>query len=163
MRLDIYLIQSFVLPDSPPILVSHTSTLVRIFQYSKGTSHLKLSYVKVGTTTALLMYGNSDADWATTDLDERSSCIVATLYFYQDPIFRQRKFGGHVYLQRKVNMGAELLSVFKTFVEEYRAKVFSSSWSLVDICFTSFIFILYCSLKLSCQTSHRQPRQLRPD
>lgn len=63
MRLDISLIQSSVLPDSPPILVSHTGTLVRIFQYLKGTSPLKLTYVKVGTATAPLMYdNNSDAD-----------------------------------------------------------------------------------------------------
>ena len=55
--------------------MSHWSALVRIFLYLKGTSDMKLTYSRVCDTPAPLLYGYSDADWATTDIDERSICI----------------------------------------------------------------------------------------
>ena len=51
------------------------TVFVRIFQYLKGTSTMQLTYSSVVDTPAPLLYGYSDADWATTDIDERRTCI----------------------------------------------------------------------------------------
>jgi hypothetical protein len=55
--------------------MSHWNALVRVFQYLKGTSHLAITYSRMQDTPAPFMYGYSDADWATSDVDERRSCI----------------------------------------------------------------------------------------
>jgi hypothetical protein len=36
---------------------------------------MQLTYSRIVDTPAPLLYGYSDADWATTDLDERRTCI----------------------------------------------------------------------------------------
>jgi hypothetical protein len=53
----------------------HWNALVRINQYLKGTAGMQLTYSRIVDTPAPLLYGYSDADWATTDLDERRTCI----------------------------------------------------------------------------------------
>jgi hypothetical protein len=53
----------------------HWNALVRVFQYLKGTSNLAITYSRMQDTPAPIMYGYSDADWATSDIDERRSCI----------------------------------------------------------------------------------------
>jgi hypothetical protein len=55
--------------------MAHWTALVRIFQYLKGTSDLKLTYSRMVDTAAPLLYGYSDADWGTTDIDDRRTCI----------------------------------------------------------------------------------------
>jgi hypothetical protein len=58
----------------------HWNALVRLYQYIKGTADLKLTYSRMADTPAPLMYGYSDADWATTDIDERHTCIGYCLF-----------------------------------------------------------------------------------
>jgi hypothetical protein len=53
-----------------------------VYQYiNKGIADLKLTYSRMADTPAPLMYGHSDADyWATTDIDERRTCISYCLF-----------------------------------------------------------------------------------
>lgn len=53
---------------------AHWEALVRIFQYLKGTADLKITYRRMNEGPPLL-YGMTDSDWATTDVDERRSVI----------------------------------------------------------------------------------------
>ena len=57
----------------------HWLALVRIFQYVKGTKGLRLTYTKMNDGPPLL-YGMSDADWATSDVDDRRSVIGHCFY-----------------------------------------------------------------------------------
>jgi hypothetical protein len=57
------------------------NALIRVYQYIKGTADLKLTYSRMADTPAPLMYGYSDADWATTDIDVRRTCIGYCLSF----------------------------------------------------------------------------------
>ena len=70
----------------------HWKALVRIFQYLKGTSDLKLTYSRVVDTPAPLLYGYSDADWATTDVDERRTCIGYCVFLSGAAIFWLTRF-----------------------------------------------------------------------
>ena len=75
MRVDIsYAVISVARFTANPGL-PHWQALVQIFQYLKGTSAMKLTYSRVVDTPASLLYGYSNADWATTDVDERRTCI----------------------------------------------------------------------------------------
>ena len=55
--------------------VPYWMTLIRILQYLKGTRGMKLIISRVCDTPAPLLYGFSDADWASTDIDERSDTV----------------------------------------------------------------------------------------
>ena len=66
--------------------------LTRIFQYLKGTSGLQLMYSRVVDTPAPLLYGYSDADWATTDVDERRTCIGYCVFLSGEAIFWLTRF-----------------------------------------------------------------------
>ena len=75
MRVDIsYAVTSVARFTENPGM-SHWVALVCNFQHLKGTSDMKLTYSRVSDTLAPLLYGYSDADWATTDVDERPTCI----------------------------------------------------------------------------------------
>jgi hypothetical protein len=92
MRLDIsFPVICLARFTSNPGLV-HWQALVRIFQYLEGTSTMKLTYGKMGTATAPLMYGYSDADWATSDVDDRRTCIGYIIFLAGGPIFWLTKF-----------------------------------------------------------------------
>jgi hypothetical protein len=54
----------------------HWEALVRIFKYLKGTADLQVTYSRMEDTTSPLLYGYSDADWATADLDDCRSVIA---------------------------------------------------------------------------------------
>jgi hypothetical protein len=60
--------------------MTHWNALVCIYQYLKGTAGMQLTYSRIVDTPAPLLYGYSDADWATTDLDERRTCIGSVLF-----------------------------------------------------------------------------------
>ena len=69
--------------------LSHWHALVRIFQYLIGTSALKLTYSRVVDIPAPLLY---DADWATTDIDERHTCIDYCMFLSGAAIFWLTRF-----------------------------------------------------------------------
>ena len=60
--------------------MAHWNALIRIYQYLKSTAGMQLTYSRIVDTPAPLLYGYSDADWATTDLDERRTCIGFVLF-----------------------------------------------------------------------------------
>ena len=72
--------------------LSQWHALVRIFQYLKGTSALKLTYSRIVDTPAPLLYGYSDADWATTDIDETRTCIGYCVFLSGAAIFWLTRF-----------------------------------------------------------------------
>ena len=72
--------------------LSHRHALVRIFQYLKGTSALKLTYSRIVDTPAPLFDGYSDADCATTDIDERRTCIGYCVFLSGAAIFWLTRF-----------------------------------------------------------------------
>jgi hypothetical protein len=92
MRADISLAVTSVARFSANPGLPHWLALVRIFQYLKGTSDLKLTYSRVVDTPAPLLYGYSDADWATTDLDKRRTCIGYVLILAGAAIMWLTKF-----------------------------------------------------------------------
>jgi hypothetical protein len=51
-----------------------------VYQYIKGTADLKLTYSRMADTPAPLMYGYPEADWATTDIDERRTFFGYCLF-----------------------------------------------------------------------------------
>ena len=55
--------------------LNHWLAVCRIYRYLIGTSGLKLTYSRIIEDPAPLMYGRSDADWATSDVDERRTVI----------------------------------------------------------------------------------------
>ena len=71
--------------DNPDM--SHWSALVRIFQYLIGTSDMKLTYSRVCDRPAPLLYGYSDAHWATVDIDERRTCIGYCVFLVGAAVF----------------------------------------------------------------------------
>ena len=96
MRVDIlYAVISVARFTANPGL-PHWQALVRIFQYLKGTSAMKLTYSRVVDTPAPLLYGYSDgysdADWATTDVDERRTCIGYCIFLSGAAIFWLTQF-----------------------------------------------------------------------
>ena len=76
----------------------HWQALVQIFQYLKGTSAMKLTYSRVVDTPAPLLYGYSDADWATTDVDERRTCIGYCIFLSGAAIFWLTRFWKPLYI-----------------------------------------------------------------
>jgi hypothetical protein len=92
MRADISFAVTSVARFSANPGMSHWLALVRIFQYLKGTSDLKLIYSRIADTPAPLLYGYSDADWATTDLDKRRTCIGYLLMLAGGAILWLTKF-----------------------------------------------------------------------
>ena len=93
MRVDIsYAVISVARFTANPGL-PHWHALVRIFQHLKGTSAMQLTYSHVVDTPAPLLYGYSDADyWATTDIDERRTCIGYYVFFSGAAIFWLTRF-----------------------------------------------------------------------
>ena len=53
---------------------------------------MKLTYSRITDTLAPLMYGASDSDWATTDIDERRSCIGFLIWLSGAAIFWLTRF-----------------------------------------------------------------------
>ena len=70
----------------------HWLALVRIFQYLKGSMGMQLTYSRVVDAPAPLLYGYSDADWATTDVDERRTCIGYCVFLSGAAIFWLTRF-----------------------------------------------------------------------
>ena len=53
---------------------------------------MKLTYSRVVDSSAPLLYGFSDADWATTDLDERRTCIGYCVFLSGAAVFWLTRF-----------------------------------------------------------------------
>jgi hypothetical protein len=71
----------------------HWIAVVRIFRYLKGSADLKLTYRKMTSDPAPLMYGYTDADWATSDIDKRRSMLGFVLFLSGGAIVWLTKFG----------------------------------------------------------------------
>ena len=95
--------------------LSHWHALVRIFQYLKGTSALELTYSRIVDTSAPLFYGYSDADWATTDIDEGRICIGYCVFLSGAAIFRLTRFWKPCLFTFEGELGA-LTEVAKTTI-----------------------------------------------
>jgi hypothetical protein len=80
MRADLSYVVTCIARFSANPGLPHWNALVRVYQYVKGTADLKLTYTRIENTPAPLLYGYSDADWATTDIDERRTCIGYCLF-----------------------------------------------------------------------------------
>jgi hypothetical protein len=80
MRADLSYVVTCIARFSANPGLPHWNALVRVYQYVKGTADLKLTYSRMADTPAPLLYGYSDADWATTDIDERRTCIGYCLF-----------------------------------------------------------------------------------
>ena len=92
MRVDISYVVTFVARFTANPGMTHWIALVRIYQYLKGTGDKKLTYSRVCDTSAPLLYEYSDADWATTDIDERRTCIGYCVFLAGSAVFWLTKF-----------------------------------------------------------------------
>jgi hypothetical protein len=80
MRADLSYVVTCIARFSANPGLPHWNALVRVYQYVKGTADMKLTYTRIENTPAPLLYGYSDAEWATTDIDERRTCIGYCLF-----------------------------------------------------------------------------------
>jgi hypothetical protein len=80
MRADLSYVVTCIAQFSANPGLPHYNALVRVYQYVKGTADLKLTYSRMADTPAPLLYRYSDPDWATTDIDERRTCIGYCLF-----------------------------------------------------------------------------------
>jgi hypothetical protein len=80
MRADLSYVVTCIARFSANPGLPHWNALVRVYQYVKDTTDMKLTYTRIENTPAPLLYGYSDADWATTDIDERWTCISYCLF-----------------------------------------------------------------------------------
>jgi hypothetical protein len=74
MRADLSYVVTCIARFSANLGLPRWNALVRVYQYIKGTADLKLANSRMVDTPAPLMYGYSDADWATTNIDGRRTC-----------------------------------------------------------------------------------------
>jgi hypothetical protein len=70
----------------------HWEAVRRIYQYLIGCPGLKLTYSRIEDASAPLMYGRSDADWATSDVDERRTVIGHLIMLSGAAIFWSTRF-----------------------------------------------------------------------
>jgi hypothetical protein len=70
----------------------HWEAVRRIYQYLIGCPGLKLTYSRIADDSAPLMYGRSDADWATSDVDERRTVIGHIIMLSGAAIFWSTRF-----------------------------------------------------------------------
>jgi hypothetical protein len=71
----------------------HWDAVIRIFRYLKGTADVRLTYSRAPNVDKPLLFAYTDADWGTSDVDERRSVIGYIVVLSGGPIAWKTKFG----------------------------------------------------------------------
>jgi hypothetical protein len=120
---------------------------------------MKLTYTRIENTPAPQLYGYSDADWATTDIDERRTCIGYCLFLSGAVILWLTRFWKPcLHVVHKGELGGVTEIAKKTITARELMASFPLSWQLINKDIPTTVLLDATATKQACNNPRYHSR-----